>query len=86
VASSREPTRAGGKPSLPFPYQSECWTELEYAFARLLLDYGFKREALLVVQAIRARHDGAKRNPFNEPECGSYYARSMSAWSLVEDR
>jgi uncharacterized protein (DUF608 family) len=76
----------GGKPSLPFPYQSECWTGLEYAFARLLLDYGFKREALQVVQAIRARHDGAKRNPFNEPECGSYYARSMSAWSLVEDR
>jgi non-lysosomal glucosylceramidase len=76
----------GRKPSLPFPYQSECWTGLEYAFARLLLDYGFKREALQVVQAIRARHDGAKRNPFNEPECGSYYARSMSAWSLVEDR
>ncbi len=74
----------GGKPSLPFPYQSECWTGLEYAFARLLLDYGFRREALQVVQAVRARHDGAKRNPFNEPECGSYYARSMSAWSLVE--
>ncbi len=44
----------GGKPSQPFLYQSECWTGPEYAFARLLLDYGFKREALLVVQAIRA--------------------------------
>lgn len=73
----------GGRPSLPFPYRSECWTGLEYAFARLLLDYGYEREALRVAQAVRARHDGAKRNPFNEPECGSYYARCMSAWALV---
>jgi uncharacterized protein (DUF608 family) len=74
----------GGRPEVPFPYWAECWTGLEYAFARLLLDYGLHKEALQVVQAVRARHDGAKRNPFNEPECGSYYARCMSAWSLVQ--
>jgi non-lysosomal glucosylceramidase len=74
----------GGRPEVPFPYWAECWTGLEYAFARLLLDYGLYKEALQVVQAVRARHDGAKRNPFNEPECGSYYARCMSAWSLVQ--
>ncbi|GBC91644.1 hypothetical protein HRbin15_00098 [bacterium HR15] len=73
----------GERPETPFPYWAECWTGLEYMFARLLLDYGLEQEALRVVQAVRHRHDGAKRNPFNEPECGSYYARCMSAWSLV---
>ncbi len=73
----------GSRPDQPFPYWTECWTGLEYAFARLLLDYGFPQEAEEVVQAVRQRHDGAKRNPFNEPECGSHYARCMSAWSLV---
>ncbi len=73
----------GGRPAVPFPYWAECWTGLEYLFARLLLDYGLEAEAQAVVEAVRARHDGARRNPFNEPECGSYYARCMSAWSLV---
>lgn len=73
----------GGRPEMPFPYWAECWTGLEYAFARLLWDYGYLQEAERVVRAVRNRHDGAKRNPFNEPECGSYYARSMSAWSLM---
>ncbi|MCS6918543.1 MAG: non-lysosomal glucosylceramidase, partial [Fimbriimonadales bacterium] len=74
----------GARPELPPVYWAECWTGLEYMFARLLMDYGLHEEALQVVQAVRARHDGAKRNPFNEPECGSYYARCMSAWSLTE--
>ncbi|MCS7209173.1 MAG: non-lysosomal glucosylceramidase [Fimbriimonadales bacterium] len=74
----------GERPEQPPVYWAECWTGLEYMFARLLLDYGLREEALQVVRAVRARHDGTKRNPFNEPECGSYYVRSMAAWSLVE--
>ncbi|MCS7190208.1 MAG: non-lysosomal glucosylceramidase, partial [Fimbriimonadales bacterium] len=74
----------GERPESPPVYWAECWTGLEYMFARLLMDYGLREEALQVVRAVRARHDGAKRNPFNEPECGSYYARCMSAWALVE--
>jgi hypothetical protein len=35
------------------------------------------------VEDIRRRHDGEKRNPFNEPECGHHYARAMAAWSPV---
>jgi hypothetical protein len=35
------------------------------------------------VTAVRKRYDGARRNPFSDIECGSYYARSMSAWQLV---
>ena len=40
-------------------------------------------KGLDVVRAARDRHDGARRNPWNDIECGSYYARSMSAWQLV---
>jgi hypothetical protein len=35
------------------------------------------------VQAVRDRHDGYRRNPWNEVECGHHYARSMSSWALL---
>jgi uncharacterized protein (DUF608 family) len=74
----------GGRPKIPFPYWSECMTGFEYQLAVLLLDYGHREEAQRVVQAIRIRHDGKRRNPFNEPECGSFYARAMASWALLE--
>lgn len=74
----------GGRPAVPFPYWSECMTGFEYQLAAILYDYGHKREATEVIAAIRKRHDGTRRNPFNEPECGSFYARSMASWALLE--
>jgi len=74
----------GGRPKVPFPYWGECMTGFEYQAAVLLLDYGFKKEGLEVAAAVRGRHDGRYRNPFNEPECGHYYARSMAAWALLD--
>lgn len=74
----------GGRPEVPFPYWGECMTGFEYQAAVLLLDYGFKSEGVKVAQAVRERHNGKARNPFNEPECGSYYARAMAAWALLE--
>jgi non-lysosomal glucosylceramidase len=38
---------------------------------------------LTVVRAARARHDGSRRNPWNDIECGSYYARALSSYALV---
>ena len=36
-----------------------------------------------MVQAVRDRHDGVRRNPWNEFECGWQYARALSSWSLI---
>ena len=74
----------GGRPKVPFPYWGECMTGFEYQAAVLLLDYGFKDEGLEMATAVRERHAGHNRNPFNEPECGSYYARAMAAWALLD--
>ena len=41
------------------------------------------REGLTIVNAVRDRHDGARRNPWDEFECGHHYARAMSSWSVL---
>ncbi len=71
------------KPVIPIPYAEECMTGFEYAFAGLLLSEGMRSEAESVVSAVRDRYDGEKRNPYNEIECGSNYARPMSCFALM---
>ena len=69
------------RPHIPFPYYAEVWTGFEYSIAAQMIWAGMTKEALAIVEGARDRHDGRKRNPFNEPECGHHYARAMSAWS-----
>jgi len=38
---------------------------------------------LRIVRAARDRHDGIRRNPWNEVECGHHYARSMASWAVL---
>jgi non-lysosomal glucosylceramidase len=52
-------------------------------FASHLIARGLVDEGLTIVRAARARHDGSRRNPFNDIECGSYYARSLSSYALL---
>jgi len=73
----------GGKPSLPFVYSDEVWTGIEYQVASHLILEGMVEEGLTLVAAVRSRYDGLVRNPFNEYECGSYYARAMASYSLL---
>jgi uncharacterized protein (DUF608 family) len=73
----------GKRPAIPFPYFAEVWTGLEYQYAAHLVYEGMLTEGLAVVEAARLRHDGEKRNPWNEPECGHHYARAMSSWAVV---
>src|SRR4029078_13458429 len=35
-------------------------------------------------RGVRDRHDGAARNPWNEPECGDHYARAMASYGLLQ--
>ncbi|MBQ7901964.1 MAG: hypothetical protein IJ365_08400, partial [Clostridia bacterium] len=71
------------KPKIPISYCEETMTGFEYAFAGLLLSHGKTSEGIKVVKAVRDRYDGEKRNPWNEIECGSNYARSMASYALI---
>lgn len=74
----------GGKPQLPFVYSDEVWTGIEYQVASHLLFEGEVSKGLEIVRACRNRYDGRIRNPFNEYECGGWYARAMSSYALLE--
>ena len=71
------------KPAIPISYCEECMTGFEYAAATLMIANGFFAEGERMIRAIRDRYDGEKRNPWNEIECGSNYARSMASFALM---
>ena len=73
----------GEQPRFPFVYSDEVWTGIEYQVAAHLIYEGWANEGLRIVEAARQRHDGIRRNPWNEVECGHHYARSMSSWALL---
>src|SRR5258708_5232370 len=73
----------GGKPTLPFIYSDEMWTGIEYQVASHLLLEGFLKKGLSIVKAVCSRYDGHVRNPWNEYECGNYYARAMASYALL---
>ncbi|MBQ8894360.1 MAG: hypothetical protein IJ043_08135 [Clostridia bacterium] len=71
------------QPKIPITYSSETMHGFEYMFAGLLVSEGMQEEALKVVKGVRDRYQGFNRNPWNEMECGSNYARSMAAFALL---
>ncbi len=71
------------KPKIPIPYCEETMTGFEYSFAGLLLSRKKFDAGIKAVKAVRDRFDGRKRNPWNEFECGSNYARSMASYALI---
>ncbi len=74
----------GGALAIPFVYSDEVWTGIEYQVASHLLLEGMVEEGLDIVRACRDRYDGVRRNPFNEYECGHWYARAMSSYGLLQ--
>lgn len=72
-----------GRLKVPFPYFSESMTGFEYVAAVGNMYEGQSKTGLKYIQSIRDRFDGRKRNPFDEPECGHFYARSMASWAAV---
>jgi hypothetical protein len=73
-----------GKLSLPFVYSNEVWTGIEYQVASHLMFKGEVEKGLEIVRLCRERYDGRVRNPFNEYECGSWYARAMSSYGMLQ--
>jgi hypothetical protein len=71
------------KPVIPVPYSQETMNGFEYAAAIHMIMNGLVEEGMAAVTAIRARYDGERRNPWNEFECGSNYARSMASYALL---
>lgn len=74
----------GGKLSLPFVYSDEVWTGIEYQVASHLMLAGEVEKGLDIVRTCRDRYNGSVRNPFNEYECGHWYARALASYGLLQ--
>ncbi len=92
------PRGARPDPDHQMLYADEVMSGFEYSAASLMIYSGLMREGLTVVRAIADRYDGRLRdgltatdysswgysgNPFGDDECGKFYARAMSSWSLL---
>jgi hypothetical protein len=80
------------RPKAFIVYADEVWTGIEYAVAGAMLYEDMLEPARRIVKMARSRYDGRRRdglnsgpggNPYNELECGKFYARAMSSWSLL---
>lgn len=71
------------EPKIPITYAPEVFCGMEYQVASHLLWEGMTKEAFDIVETIRSRFDGEVRNPWNEFECGSNYARSLASFGLI---
>lgn len=49
-----------------------------------MIHCGMLQEGLEIVRGCRKRYDGTVRNPFDEYECGHWYARAMASYALIE--
>jgi non-lysosomal glucosylceramidase len=71
------------KPLIPAPYSQETMNGFEYSAAIHMIMQGLVAEGMACIEAVRQRYDGERRNPWNEFECGSNYARSMASYALL---
>ena len=74
----------GGKLKIPFTYSNEVWTGIEYQVAAHLMRQGEVEKGLEIVRAARDRYDGRVRNPYNEVECGAWYARALASYAMLQ--
>ena len=88
----------GDRPANATKYADEVWSGQEYSAAALMIQRGLVDEGLRIVRAVFDRYDGRMRtkisrhncaaldgggNPFGDDECGKWYARAMSNWSVL---
>ena len=63
-------------------YFNECMNGFEHQVAGHMLWEGMVLEGLAVERALHDRYNAARRNPYNEVECGDHYARSMASYGV----
>jgi hypothetical protein len=73
----------GGRPDQGVFYADTIEVGYEDQVAANLIYHGYVLEGIAVMKAIRDRYDGRKRDPYDQLECGGYYARSMANYSLL---
>ncbi len=66
----------------PGGYFDECMNGFEYQVASHMVWENMLTEGLSVMKAVHERYKGAKRNPYDEVECSSHYARSMASYGI----
>lgn len=66
----------------PGGYFDECMNGFEYQVASHMIWEGMLTEGLSIMKAVHVRYNGAKRNPYDEVECSSHYARSMASYGV----
>ncbi|MFC9330994.1 GH116 family glycosyl hydrolase [Kitasatospora sp. NPDC057015] len=90
----------GDRPSNAVNYNDETMSGFEYSAAAAMIQNGLVTQGLSVVNAANDRYDGVKRtagistgtcaagdatgNPFGDDECGQWYSRSGSSWSVLQ--
>lgn len=75
--------KAAGKGDPTFVgYFNECMSGFEYQVAAHLVSEGMLEQGLAVTRMIHDRYHASKRNPFNEVECSSHYARAMASYGV----
>lgn len=77
-------TYPNGKFGKGMPYSNLVSSGFTYPVVAGMIHDGSWDDALKICGMIRARQSGLHRSPWNEPECGLNYARSMSAWNLFD--
>jgi hypothetical protein len=63
-------------------YFNECMSGFEHQVAAHMLYEGLVEEGLAVERLIHDRYHAARRNPWNEVECGDHYARALASYGV----
>ncbi len=63
-------------------YLNECMSGFEYAASSLMMWHGMPERSLAHTRIMHERYQGAKRNPWNEVEWGSFYSRAMASYGV----
>jgi len=87
----------GGRPNPHTSYADEVMSGFEYAAAATMIKAGKLKQGLVVLKSISDRYNGKLKvgykgdwgnwgysgNPFGDDECGKFYSRAMSSWSVL---